>query len=101
MKYISLLIMGILAVALSIPNLMGSVVTIHWYNRRKVSEADAPAYAKAVGFGTLIMGVSIILTAVLQMIFDSENIFYLIIAGITVGLAVIVHAQFKYNRGIF
>lgn len=101
MKYISLLIMGILAIVLSIPNLKGNVVTIHWYNRRKVSEADAPKYAKTMGLGTLIMGVSIVLTAVLQMTFDLEIIFYLIIVGLIAGLAVMVYAQFKYNKGIF
>lgn len=101
MKYLSLLLLGILTMGFSIPNLRGNIFTIHWYNRRKVSEADAPKYGKAMGLGTLIMGASIALTAILQIIFDWEAIYNLTLAGVIAGLAVMLYAQFKYNRGIF
>ena len=54
-----------------------------------------------MGLGTMIIGVSAAATAILQMIFDAEPIFYLLAAGVAVGLAVMVYAQFKYNKGIF
>ena len=54
-----------------------------------------------MGLGTLIMGTSIAATAILQMIFHLEAIFYLLAAGVAVGLAVMIYAQFKYNKGIF
>ena len=41
MEYMPLLIMGILLMAVSVPNLLGNVRTVHRHNRRRVSqEAD-------------------------------------------------------------
>ena len=101
MKYLPLLMLGIAAMILSIPNLRGDISTIHWYNRLRISKDDIPKYGKAMGLGSLVMGVSIVLTAVLQMIFDAEVLSYLIVAGVIVGLGIVLYAQFKYNRGIF
>ncbi len=101
MKYIPLLFLGIIIIILSIINLKGNIATIHWYNRRKVSEADAPKYGKVMGLGTIIIGTSVVITAVLQMIFDLESIFYINFFGIIVGITVMLYAQFKYNKGIF
>jgi len=101
MGYVFLLFLGVIIMILGTINLKGNLSTIHWYNRRKVSETDAPKYGKAMGLGTLIIGASIALTAVLQMIFELEIIFYIIPVGITVGIAIMLYAQFKYNKGIF
>lgn len=100
MDYLLLLLLGIVLIAVSVPNLKGNISTIHWYNRRKVSKADAPRYGKTMGLGTLIMGTSTVATALLQMIFDFEPIFYLLAAGAAIGLAIMLYAQFKYNKGI-
>ena len=101
MEYIPLLLLGVALIVISVQNFKGNISTVKRYNRRKVSEADAPKYGKAMGLGTLIMGASIVLTAVLQMIFDREPIFYVLAAGVLLGLAVMICAQFKYNKGIF
>lgn len=96
-----MLLAGGVLIVLAVQNFKGNISTIHSYNRRRVSKADAPRYGRAMGLGTLIMGASMAATAVLQMIFDLEAIFYLLAAGVAVGLAVMVYAQFKYNKGIF
>lgn len=101
MEYITLLILGVLITLLGIPNLKGNISTVHWYNRRKVSETDAPKYGKAMGLGSIIIGISIVLTAILLMIFGYEFLYFIILAGIIIGLAFILYAQFKYNNGIF
>lgn len=101
MEYILLLVLGAALIVTGICNVKGNISTVHRYNRRRVSKEDAPKYGKAMGLGTLIMGASMVATAVLQMIFDLEAIFYLLAAGVAVGLAVMVYAQFKYNKGIF
>lgn len=101
MEYITLLILGVLITLLGIPNLKGNISTVHWYNRRKVSETDAPKYGKAMGLGSIIIGISIVLTAILLMIFGYEFLYFIILAGIIIGLAFILYAQFKYNKGIF
>lgn len=101
MEYIFMLLAGAVLIVLAIQNFKGNISTIHSYNRRRVSKANAPRYGRTMGLGTLIMGVSITATAILQMIFHLEAIFYLLAAGVAVGLAVMVYAQFKYNKGIF
>lgn len=100
-EYLPLLMMGVLLAAVSIPNLMGRVWTIRRYNRRRVSEEDIPAYSRTMGVGTLVIGASVVITAVCLMLFDVEALFYLIVAGLVVGLAIIFYAQFKYNGGLF
>ena len=97
MEYILLLLMGAALIVAAIQNFKGNISTV----RRRVSKEDAPRYGRAMGLGTMIIGVSTAATAVLQMIFDAEPIFYLLAAGVAVGLAVMVYAQFKYNKGIF
>ena len=60
MDHIALLILGIFIAIIGIVNIMGNISTIHSYNRRKVREEDVPKYGRAVGTGTLIIGVSLI-----------------------------------------
>lgn len=101
MENLLLLALGAVLIVTGICNMRGNISTVHRYNRLKVSKEDAPKYGKIMGVGTMIMGASMAMTAVLQMIFDLEAIFYLLAAGVAVGLAVMVYAQFKYNKGIF
>lgn len=59
MDYLLLLVLGLFISALGVTNIKGNISTIHACNRRKVKE-DIPKYGKAVGTGTLIMGISLI-----------------------------------------
>ena len=58
MDNIALLILGIFISVIGIVNMTGNISTIHSYNRRKVKEEDVPKYGRAVGTGTLIIGVT-------------------------------------------
>lgn len=64
MENMMLLILGICISVLGIVNIRGNISTIHSYNRRKVKEEDVPKYGKAVGTGTLIMGISLVLACI-------------------------------------
>ncbi|MGI6013328.1 MAG: hypothetical protein ACOX7K_03465 [Oscillospiraceae bacterium] len=101
MKSITLFVLGMLITILGISNIKGNIASIHWYNRTKVSEKDAPKYGKAMGTGTIIAGLSIVITAILRIFFCSEQLFYIAFVGIVIGVAIMLYAQFKYNRGIF
>ena len=101
MENILLLILGICMVVLSNINLKGNANTIHWYNRTKVSKENIKKYAQTMGVGTLTIGISFILTATLQMIYDTENLYYISLAGIIIGVVIMTFAQLKYNKGIF
>ena len=96
----TLLVFGLLISAIGIVNLKGNVSTVHSYNRRKVKEEDLPKYGRAVGTGTLIMGIALIVSFITT--FWSESLMaFIIIPAFVVGLAFILYAQFKYNKGIF
>lgn len=101
MDYISLLVFGILLSVLGWFNYKGNISSIHWYNRRRVLPEDVPAYGKAMGTGTMIIGTALLLTAILQMLFNKEVLYFITVAGILIGLAVMLYAQIRYNHGIF
>ena len=101
MESIVLLILGICMILLSCVNLKGNPNTIHSYNRKRVSKENEKPYAKLIGIGTLIMGISFIITAILQIIYDIECLYYISLAGVVIGIIIMTIAQFKYNKGIF
>ena len=101
MEYLPLLILGLLIALVGLVNRLGDSTTIHAYNRRKVREEDLPKYARAMGNGTMVIGLSLALTAALQMAFGCDWVLLIAAAGIVVGLVMMVRAQFKYNKGIF
>ncbi len=85
---------------MGVVNIKGNISTIHAYNRRNVKEEDIPKYGKAVGTGTLIMGISLVLGFIASL-WSEEMITYIILIGVVVGLGFILYGQFKYNGGIF
>ena len=102
---IPMLILGILMVFIGIENVKGNIASIHWYNRRRITEETRPKYGKLMGIGTLVIAGGLIFSAVLNMIVKM-NIAVLIGGAITLitvilGIVFILYAQFKYNKGIF
>lgn len=76
MDNIALLILGIFISVIGIVNMTGNISTIHSYNRRKVKEEDVPKYGRAVGTGTLIIGVSLIAAFVTTFWSEKAMSFY-------------------------
>ena len=100
MDNIALLILGIFISVIGIVNMTGNISTIHSYNRRKVREEDIPKYGRAVGTGTLIIGVSLI-AAFVTTFWSETAMSFIVIPALVIGLGFILYAQFKYNKGIF
>jgi len=100
MEYIFLLIFGICITILGILNFKGNISSIHWYNRLKITEENRKKYGKSMGIGALIIGICMTITAILQMIFYNENIWYITVIGIVIGLIFMIYGQIKYNKGI-
>lgn len=100
MDNIALLILGIFISVIGIVNMTGNISTIHSYNRRKVKEEDVPKYGRAVGTGTLIIGVSLI-AAFVTTFWSETAMSFIVIPALVIGLGFILYAQFKYNKGIF
>ncbi len=101
MENIILLILGVFISVVGIINMTGNISTIHSYNRRKVAEEDVSKYGRAVGIGTLIIGVAIIADFVLVVLDLAAAVPFVTIPAVVAGLAFILYAQFKYNKGIF
>ena len=93
--------LGVIFVLLGIFNMCGNIGTIHWYNRRKVTKENQKVYCLFVGLGTLIVGVTIIVGVVIQALRYIAASGLVIGAGVLIGLALMLYAQFKYNRGLF
>ena len=93
--------LGVICVLLGIFNMCGNIGTIHWYNRRKVTKENQKAYCMFVGLGTLIVGVGIIAGAVTEALGNTAASGSAIGVGVLIGLALILYAQFKYNKGLF
>ena len=93
--------LGVIFVLLGIFNMCGNIGTIHWYNRRNVANENQKAYCMFVGLGTLIAGVGIIVGAVMEAFGNIATSGLAIGVGVLIGLALILYAQFKYNKGLF
>ena len=100
MDNIALLILGIFISIIGIVNMTGNISTIHSYNRRKVKEEDVPKYGRAVGTGTLIIGISLI-AAFVTTFWSETAMSFIVIPALVIGVGFILYAQFKYNKGIF
>lgn len=100
MDHLLLLILGIFLSTLGTVNIKGNISTIHSYNRRKVKEKDVPKYGKAVGTGTLVIGVSLMLSYLVTF-WNTDAIDYIVLPALVIGLAFILYGQIKYNHGIF
>ena len=100
MENMMLLVLGICISVLGILNIRGNISTIHSYTRRKVKEEDVPKYGKAVGTGTLIMGISLVL-AYIAAFWNESMMPYIVFSAVIIGLPFILYGQIKYNRGIF
>ena len=98
---ISMIAIGILIILLGSFNLKGNIASIHWYNRRKVTKENQIPYCRLHGFGSVIIGASIIISAIVQAIGNTELGGLITLAGIIIGFTLMLYAQFKYNKGIF
>lgn len=96
-----LIAIGILMILIGVFNLKGNIASIHWYNRRKVSKENQLPYCRLHGFGCVIIGASMIVSAIAQALGSIELGGLITLTGVTIGFALMLYAQFKYNKGIF
>lgn len=102
---VTMLVFGVILVIIGIENIRGNIASIHWYNRTRITEETRAGYGKYVGIGTLIIAGGLILSAILNMLVKTNAA---VLAGcvitlvtVVVGIAFILYAQFKFNKGIF
>lgn len=89
-------VIGCLLVLLGIFNMRGNISSIHWYQRRKVTKENQPAYCRCRGIGTALCGIAVIIGVAFP---DARGVLFSIL--LCAGLLLMVFAQFKYNKGLF
>ena len=101
-------LVGVVCIVLGISNMRGNISSLHSYHRQRVSEEDRIPFGKQVGWGTVIIGIGIMVFSVLSSVtlYTENDVFILIgtallIAGIVLGLVISFRAMNKYNKGVF
>ena len=88
---------------ISIAIYRGKTNLIHDYHQTKVT--DSAAYGKAFGKAMFIIPLSMILSAAVGLLGDSDAVAMgataVLLAGLFVGTVCIVIVQSKYNKGVF
>lgn len=100
-EYMGMIAIGIIINFLGVFNIKGNIASIHWYNRRKVTKENQISYARLMGLGSLIIGTTMVIAAIIQAIGKVELGSYVILIGTVIGLSLMTYSQFKYNKGIF
>ncbi len=81
----------------------GRTELIHSYHQKRVT--DKAAYGRAMGRGLIVMGVFFTASGVFPLFFRGERVMQwamcAVAVGLAAGLALIIRAQIKYNKGIF
>lgn len=81
----------------------GNVNLIHAYHRSKVK--DNSAYGKAFGKALLVFPLVMLLAGAIALFGELKAIvlfsIFVLLSGITIGIALIVTVQRKYNDGVF
>ena len=101
-------LVGVICIVLGISKMKGNISSLHSYHRDRVSEEDRIPFGKQVGWGTVIVGIGIIVFSILSTVtlYTENNISILLgtvflIVAIIVGLVISCYAMIKYNKGIF
>ncbi len=94
-------ILGLVFIFLGVVNFKGNISSIHWYHRRNIKKENVRIYGKLMGVGTIIIGLSMLVTGVIKIFYKNENIDYIIVVGLIIGIILMLYAQIRYNKGIF
>lgn len=108
LEYIIIMVLGAFIGVMGIINMTGNLSTLHWYHRQRVTEENRKPFGRLAGGGTLIIGISMIVTGILFWLSEKIGLEWLfgigtgvLIVGFVVGLGLSFFAMFKYNKGIF
>ena len=100
--------LGVMMIVLGVINRKGNINSLHSYHRHRVSQEDRLPLGRAVGFGTILIGVSMILFGALMLALEWCAAAWLewvalsvLFVGICVGSVIACKAIIKYNKGLF
>ena len=100
-EFIIQVILGLVLIVIGIFNMKGNISLLHSYHRKRVKAEDVIPFGKKVGIGSIIIGITIIISGFL-IIENYTHISDVVLSiGLTIGCTIIFYAMFKYNKGIF
>lgn len=82
----------------------GNLALIHDYHRKRLDAKNKVQYAKLFFLGLLVIAVGMIASGAVSLIFGKGAVWAALIilfAGLAAGIGIIIHAQKKYNGGLF
>ncbi len=74
------------------------ITLIHDYHWDRVKEEDKSAYTALIGKGVFIIGVSTVLTGIVDAVTNTGWGWLAFTAGFVVSVVLFLRAQFRYNR---
>lgn len=77
------------------------ITLIHSYHYKNVRDENKKAYTTEIGMAAIIIAIGIILTGIVDYTTQSVYGWYVFLFSFAVGVILIIHAQIKYNDGIF
>ena len=91
---------GVFLIIVGILNTKGHISMLHSYHRKRVKEEDIIPFGRRIGAGTIVIGLTIIVAAITDLL--SLNIANIVlVVGFIPGVILIAYALMKYNKGIF
>ena len=100
-EFIIQIIIGLILIIIGIFNMKGNISLLHSYHRKTVKKDDIIPFGKKIGIGSIIIGITIIITGSLTILNYTTISNITLIIGLIIGLIIIFYAMFKYNKGIF
>ena len=101
-------ILGVFIIILGLSNMKGDISSVHRYHRSRVSEDDKLPFGRMIGAGTIICGVSLMISGCLSLLAETLHVevftlagSVILITGLAAGLLLSFYAMIKYNKGIF
>lgn len=74
------------------------ITLLHSYHYDKVSQSNKKLFCKISGWGVLLIGIGLLVTAIMIGITDSALSFIAFALGFVVGLVLLIYAGVKYNH---
>lgn len=74
------------------------ITLLHSYHYDKVSPSNKKLFCKISGWGVLLIGISLLVTAIMIGITDSALSFIAFALEFVVGLVLLIYAGVKYNH---
>ena len=74
------------------------ITLLHSYHYDKVSPSNKKLFCKISGWGVLLIGIGLLVTAIMIGITDSALSFIAFALGFVVGLVLMIYAGVKYNH---